>query len=222
MSLQSLIISEEVKKVVSDFHAKTKREENLSIKQKLDLYNDTDDLEFKRLGPFKILIMDRRITTNTTTLRRINTFKVLIFGGNYNGVIGYGKGRGHTSSVAMKKAMENFKQNLIAINLDMLNTWPKGVYAKFGKTEMSLWSKRRFNSWGNIHLGSMIQLSGVHHCMFKINYDKPNPYNLTYCFMKLFTQNTTPKLLAEERGVKLFDTIWSRKPGAEDSLYGII
>lgn len=45
---------------------------------------------------FSFLVMDQWVTTNTTRLRRINKFKTLVFGGNKNGVIGYGKGNANT------------------------------------------------------------------------------------------------------------------------------
>jgi ribosomal protein S5 len=218
----SNVKSEEIKKVVSDFKKKNENIEKLSIKEKLNMFADNEKLELKGLGSFDIMVMDRKITTNTTTLRRINSIKVLVYGGNYNGVIGYGKGRGLNGHIAMRKAIESFKQNIVAINLDLLNTFPKGIYAKFGKYEIAMWSKRRFNSWGSVQFANMIQMAGIHHCMFKVCYDEPNPYNLVYCFMKLLTQNTTPKLLAEEKGIKLFDTVWSRRPGPEDSYYGAI
>lgn len=45
---------------------------------------------------FSFLVMDQRVTTNTTRLRRINKFKTLVFGGNKNGVVGYGKGNANS------------------------------------------------------------------------------------------------------------------------------
>lgn len=81
----------------------------MSVLEWINLYREDDGLKFTNLGPFDIMLMDWKVTTNTTTLWWINSFKVLIYGGNYNGVIGYGKGSGHNGQVAMKKALENFK-----------------------------------------------------------------------------------------------------------------
>ena len=192
------------------------------MKERLNLYDDTRDLEFFQLGPFKVMIMERKVTTNTTTLRRINTHKALVYGGNCNGVVGYGKGRGRTSRIAMDNAIENFKQNVIAINLDLMNTCPKSIYAKFGRFEIALFTQRSCNSWGSPTMAAMIQIAGIHHCSFKFNYDKPKPYLMVYCLMKLFTQNTTPKLLAEQTGVKLYDTVWSRRVGGDNEAYGLV
>ena len=208
-------------KVIEDFTNKNNEDDKATVLEKVNKYKNVDDLSFEYLNDFDIMVMDRRVTSNTTTLRRINTFKVLVFGGNYNGIISYGKGSGHNGQLAMKNALENFKQNLIAINLDMINTLPQGIYSKFGKHEITLFPRQRFNSWGGRVFASMIQMAGIHHCKFQVNYDKPSPYNLVYCFMKLFTQNTTPKLLAEEKGIKLFETVLSRRPATIDNHFGM-
>ena len=42
---------------------------------------------------FMIMLIDRDVTTLTTTLNRVNHFRYLIFMGNCNGVISYGKGK---------------------------------------------------------------------------------------------------------------------------------
>ena len=107
--------------------------------------------------------------------------------------------------------IENFKQNVVAINLDLLNTVPRPIFAKFGKYKIVLWNRKYNNAWGSPVFSSMLQLGGLRHCMFKFFYDEPNPYSLVYCLMKVLTSNTTPKLMAEELGHKLYDTCWSKR-----------
>ena len=58
-------------------------------------------------------------------------FRYLVFMGNCNGVIGYGKGKGTDFEDAMDKAIEDCKKNLIAINLDHFVTWPRTVTETF-------------------------------------------------------------------------------------------
>lgn len=76
---------------------------------------------------FTFLLMDQRVTTNTTSLRRINKFKSLVFGGNRSGVVGYGKGDANSQQESYDNAVFNLHQNLIQINLDPLNTFPRPV-----------------------------------------------------------------------------------------------
>ena len=193
----------------------------MDMEERLAVFEDANTLSFAGLGRFRVMTMDRKWTFNTTSLRRVRTAKTLIFAGNCNGVIGYGKGTGKNMRTAWRNAEIHLRQNLVAINLDSINTWPKSLSAKFGKHEIIMWARKRFDSWGSPIFAAMIQMAGIHHCKFKVLYEEPNPYNLVYCFMKLLTQNTTPKILAEERGEKLYDTIWARRHGNQDLVYNI-
>jgi ribosomal protein S5 len=65
-----------------------------------------------------ILLIDRGVTTLTTTLKRVNHYRYLVFMGNCNGVIGYGKGKGVDFEEALDNAILHCKKNLIAIPID--------------------------------------------------------------------------------------------------------
>lgn len=54
---------------------------------------------------FTILILSKGVTTKTTTLERVNTFRYLVFMGNENGIIGYGIGKGAEFEQALDKAI---------------------------------------------------------------------------------------------------------------------
>ena len=203
--------TQEVNDLIHDIKRINESDELKSFEERYIKYYDVRDLKFDSEGQFKMMIMDQRLTTNTTSLRRINMFKALVWCGNMNGVVGYGKARATNSKTALTRAINNCKNNLVAINLDLLNTCPQSIYSKFGRFKIILWSRKYNNAWGNPDFGAMLQLAGLRHCMFKFIYDKPTPYNLVYCLMKLLTQNTTPKLLSEELGQKLYDTCWSRR-----------
>ena len=201
----------EINDLISDIKRTNESEKDLSFEDKLFKYRDYDDLVFDQEGEFRIMLMDQRVTSNTTSLRRINSFKALVYAGNCNGVIGYGKGRALNFKRAIQRAVGDCKQNLVAINLDLLNTMPQAMYAKFGRYKIILWPRKYNNAWGSPKFSTMLQMAGIRHCMFKFIYDSPNPYALVYCVMKILTQNTTPKLLSEELGKKLYDNCWARR-----------
>ena len=73
---------------------------------------------------FMVIILARGVTTKVTTLQRIQTSRYLIFMGNANGVVGYGKGKGTDFEEALDNAIMHCKRNLIAVPLDLLNTLP--------------------------------------------------------------------------------------------------
>lgn len=207
---------EELKK---DFFGEFERQRaqlaKMDIREKVQRYEDDAQLNFPAFEhPFRLLVLSRRYTTNTTKRRRVRTCKALVFMGNGNGLIGWGKGAGGDPKNCLDKAISDCRRNLISINLDLLNTCPIKLHAKFNRHEITLWPRRQFNSWGDMTFSHMVQYAGIHHCMFKVRYDKPNGYNLVYCFFKLFTQNSTPKLLAEARGIKLYETLWARYANA--------
>jgi len=64
----------------------------MTLEEKIIEYEPEMDLEWKNLDNFDYLVLHTKVTTNTTSLRRINKFKSLVFGGNVDGIIGYGKG----------------------------------------------------------------------------------------------------------------------------------
>jgi len=55
---------------------------------------------------------------------------MLVFAGNGNGIIGYGKGRALEPDKAMKNAFRNLKRNLIILPLDHYCTVTKRLFAK--------------------------------------------------------------------------------------------
>lgn len=112
-------------------------------------YESEVNLEWRDMNNFEYVILDSRLTTNTTSLRRVNQFKSLIFGGNCNGVIGYGRGAADSVTGAFENAKKNMFQNLISINLDTYNTLPKPIRARFHRTEITLLPLANFNSHGH-------------------------------------------------------------------------
>jgi small subunit ribosomal protein S5 len=148
------------------------------------------------------------MVSNIVTLGRVSSFVSLVFCGNFNGVIGYGRSKGKDAEKSLIKAIENAKQNLIGVDLDLYNTWPMYQTAKFNNVRMKMWPRKEFNSWGSILLGSMIQITGIHNCMFRQIYDSNKPLSMLFCFLNLVTQNNTPKNLAEKYGIKESEAIF--------------
>jgi len=53
----------------------------------------TKEMRMGLADDFMIVMLDRGVTTQVTTLNRINHYRYIIFMGNGNGLIGYGKVR---------------------------------------------------------------------------------------------------------------------------------
>jgi len=52
-----------------------------------------------------MVLLERNISTKVTTLNRINYYRYLLFMGNGNGLISYGKSRALTPEGALTKAI---------------------------------------------------------------------------------------------------------------------
>ena len=203
--------------MLEDFKERALMQQKMRLEDQIVRYAPDISLEWRHLESFQYLIMENKVTTNTTRLRRINTFKSLVFGGNTNGIIGYGKGTADNGDDALKRAVIDLKSNLVSINLDLINTFPRPIKAKFERYKITLHPRSEFNSWGSFLVSHMIQLAGVHHCNFRVENKQINHYSLVYCLMKLLTQNLTPRQLCEEYGLKLYDTAWLRYHERDDA-----
>mmetsp|Transcript_64462 Transcript_64462/g.74933 ORF Transcript_64462/g.74933 Transcript_64462/m.74933 type:complete len:358 (+) Transcript_64462:17-1090(+) len=174
------------------------------LEKQKGLKYETMKPEFTMDENFRIILLSQGTTTLVTTLNRINYFRVLLFCGNMNGIIGFAKGKARDQEGAMLKAMNNLKRNLIAIPLDHLNSMPLNITAKYEGVKLILKHKSHFDSWGSQVMANMLMLSGITETKFKLIVTTRNPYAMVYCFFKAVTQNVTPKMLSEERGIKLY------------------
>ncbi len=150
------------------------------------------------------LILSRGVTTNVTTLNRVNHFRYLVFMGNCNGVIGYGTGQGGNFESALVNAIRNCKKNLIALPLDHYQTLTTPLHTKINGMSLYLEPRRDFNAWGSPTLGTILLLAGISHCRFKLVARNANNYKLMLCVFKTLTRLITPKDMAERLGIKLF------------------
>jgi len=174
--------------------------------------SEFQNAEFFTRDRFLTIVLARATSTKVTTLNRINRCKYLLFTGNLEGVIGYGIGKGIDWEVAMEKAIHDLKKNLITIDLDYHYSWTDSQMVKYGRTHLTIEPDKEFRSWGDPVLGTMLHLSGIHHCHFRQWSRNFNPWTRLYAFMKAVTNNRTPKIIAETEGKKLFETGLSRRP----------
>ena len=132
---------------------------------------------------FMYLLMDKSVTTQVTTLNRVNHFRYallssyLVFAGNNDGIIGYGKGQGIDFEVAFIAAFKDLKKNLVALDIHQSNTFPLEIRTKFTRLNMKVEPLKGFNCWGNPVFSAMIQLCGFHNVRFNMHNRTPNAYN---------------------------------------------
>lgn len=162
---------------------------------------------------FVIIMLHQNTTTLVTKLNRINHFRSLIFAGNGNGVIGYGKGKGNDFEESFRSAEKNLKQNLIAVPLDCFCPLTKEIRTHYNGIELRLMPRiQGMNAWGSPVVAHMLLLTGITNVKFKLIFRNMNPYALVYTYFKAMSQMRTPKELCEMEGVKVYRKHWGR-PG---------
>ena len=135
-------------------------------------------LHYTRDSKFMHIILQRRVTTQVTTLNRINHFNYLIFAGNNDGIIGYGKGKGLDFEGALRKAFIDLKKNLIALDIRPENTFPLEIKTQFCRYFMKVEPISSYSSWGSPIFGQMIQLAGLENVRFNMNKRNQNYHNM--------------------------------------------
>ena len=144
------------------------------------------------------------LTSKSTTLNRIMSYRVLLFMGNGNGIISRGSGKDISLSTALHKAVNQCKKNLITIPRDPRCTLPLAMKEKFQDYKLYLNPIPGFNSWGHPVMGSMLTAAGIDHCRFHVSHTEKNIFNVANVFYKAMTKNSTPKQLAERQGFKVY------------------
>jgi len=93
--------------------------------------------------------MDSDSVTNVTRLNRTNKRRVLIFIGNGNGLISYGKGKADEYEQAFDNAFKKARQNLMCIDLEDVFTVPRYLSGRHNDFKIKIFPQDTPNYWGN-------------------------------------------------------------------------
>lgn len=153
---------------------------------------------------FQYFMLDSGSTTKVTTLNRVNSFYFIIFAGNFNGCIAYGKGRSHDTETALIKAYKDLKKNLIQIPMDPAVSLVKPLDYKYMNFRLKVWPKKNLVPKGHPTILFMLFSAGFDCFQFKVLYPNMNFKTMLMAFFKVMTSNETPKMYAERNGAKVY------------------
>lgn len=183
----------------------------MSIKTKKDMkYRHIGEKVFINKQNFTIMFIEASSTTNITKLSRVNTRKVLLYMGNTDGIVSYGKGKGASYQQAYDDAIDQCKRNIICINLDHFHTVTGFTTAHYNGTILKLYSAKDNDVWGHPMYYNILALAGLHNLRFKIYSRNVNKYALIYCFFQCLVNNETPRMLAQKTGEKIYQMTFGR------------
>lgn len=137
---------------------------------------------------------------------RIFGFTALTVVGDGNGRVGYGRGKAREVPLAIQKAMEAARRNMVDIELDGDTIW----YATTGQHSASkVYMQPASEGTGVIAGGTMravLEAAGVHNVLAKC-YGSTNPVNVVRATFKALTNIKSPHQVAEKRGKPVEDVV---------------
>jgi small subunit ribosomal protein S5 len=133
---------------------------------------------------------------------RIFGFTALTVVGDGQGRVGFGRGKAREVPVAIQKAMESAKRNMITVQLDG-NTLQYPVTARHGASKVYM--QPASEGTGVIAGGAMrsvLELAGVQNVLAKC-YGSTNPVNVVRATFNGLKQMKSPEEVAAKRGLSV-------------------
>ncbi|MFC4892401.1 30S ribosomal protein S5 [Pseudofrancisella aestuarii] len=133
---------------------------------------------------------------------RIMSFAALTVVGDGKGRIGIGRGKSREVPVAIQKAMENAKKNMVSVNLNVDTLWYP-VMSSHGASKVFM--QPASQGTGIIAGGAMrsvFEVVGVHNVLAK-TYGSTNPVNVVRATIAGLAKIKSPEEIADKRGLSI-------------------
>ena len=135
---------------------------------------------------------------------RIFGFTALTVVGDGNGRVGFGRGKAREVPLAIQKAMEAARRNMVDVDLNGSTIW-YAVTARHGASKVYM--QPASEGTGVIAGGTMravLDAAGVHNVLAKC-YGSTNPVNVVRATFKALRDIRSPSMVAEKRGLSTED-----------------
>ena len=160
----------------------------------------------KRVKASDIELTDRLVgiqrVTKVTKGGRTFSFSAIVVVGDGNGIVGHGLGKSQEVTVAISKAIDSAKKNLVRVPVQN-GTIPHEQEAKYSGSRVLI--KPASNGTGVKAGGAMravLESAGVNDVLAKSK-GSSNPHNLVKATMKALVELRDAKQVASQRGVNL-------------------
>ena len=137
---------------------------------------------------------------------RIFSFTAMTVVGDGNGKVGFGRGKAREVPVAIQKAMEAARRNMVQVDIkgDTLQYAVKGVHGA-SKVYMQPASEGTGVIAGGA-MRSVLEIAGVHNVLAKC-YGSTNPVNVVRATIKALQSISSPEEVAAKRGKSVEDIL---------------
>jgi len=171
---------------------------------------------------FTLIFIDSDNIANVTKLNRVMRRRVLLFIGNGNGVIGYGKGKGDDYESAFDNAFKSLKQNLIMINLSHDWTVCRRLEGRHNDYQIKIFPQPEPNFWGSHTIWHMLVYTGLFHCRFSVVSRKREPYSMIYAFFEAVGKNITLEQQSQMTGYKITEIAHRTNPSKITKVHEVL
>ena len=147
-------------------------------------------------------LVNVRRTTKVVKGGRVFGFSALVVVGDGQGRIGFGQGKAKEVPIAIQKATESARRNMIAINLNG-STLHHEIRSRHGACKIIMLPAS--DGTGIIAGGAMravFEVMGLKNVLAK-NFGSTNPVNVVRATLKGLTNMLTPELVAKRRGITM-------------------
>ncbi|MDA1074846.1 MAG: 30S ribosomal protein S5 [Proteobacteria bacterium] len=137
---------------------------------------------------------------------RIFGFTALTVVGDGNGRVGFGRGKAREVPLAIQKAMQAARQNMVDVDLNGTTLW-YAVSERHGASKVYL--KPASDGTGVIAGGAMravLEAAGVHNVLAKC-YGSTNPVNVVRATFKALAGMHSPERIAGKRGKSVAEIV---------------
>jgi small subunit ribosomal protein S5 len=137
---------------------------------------------------------------------RIFGFTALTIVGDGNGRVGYGRGKAREVPLAIQKAMEAARRNMIQVDLNG-TTIQYPITAQHGASK--IYMQPASDGTGVIAgktMRAVLEVAGVHNVLAKC-YGSTNPVNVIRATFKGLQNMRSPESVAEKRGIALQEMV---------------
>ena len=145
---------------------------------------------------------------------RIFGFTALVVLGDGNGKVGYGRGKAKEVPVAIQKATEAARRNMIEVPLKDATLYHE-IVARHGASKV--WMKPASEGTGVIAGNAMravFEVMGVENVLAKC-LGSTNPVNVVQATIHGLASMVTPEMVAEKRGLRVEDFMEGSANGSE-------
>ena len=145
------------------------------------------------------LVSIQRVT-KVTKGGRTFSFAALVVVGNENGIVGYGLGKAREVPLAIQKAIDDAKKNLVKVSIHN-GTLPHEQISKYGAAKVII--KPAAPGTGVIAGGAMravLESAGVRNVLAKC-IGSSNPHNVVKATIKALSELRDPYTIAELRNI---------------------